>query len=57
MTLPPRLGEEPDMSYEIEIFSEGRKWLAGVDEVGRGALAGPVVAAAAVLTLPLVAYG
>ncbi len=56
MTLPPRLGEEPDMSYEIEIFSEGRKWLAGVDEVGRGALAGPVVAAAAVLTLPLVAY-
>ena len=44
------------MSYENGVFSNGRKWLAGVDEVGRGALAGPVVAAAAVLTLPLAAY-
>lgn len=56
MTLPTRLGDEPDMSYENGILSEGRRWLAGVDEVGRGALAGPVVAAAAVLTSPLDAY-
>ena len=35
--------------YENEIWARGIKYIAGVDEVGRGPLAGPVVAAAVVL--------
>ncbi|MBM6618463.1 ribonuclease HII [Bacillus suaedaesalsae] len=35
--------------YEKELYKQGFKNLAGVDEVGRGPLAGPVVAAAVVL--------
>lgn len=35
--------------YENELWSRGIKYIAGVDEVGRGPLAGPVVAAAVVL--------
>ena len=36
-------------SYEEGIYSQGYQYLAGVDEVGRGPLAGPVVAAAIIL--------
>jgi len=36
-------------AYEKQLQSEGFKFIAGVDEVGRGPLAGPVVAAAVVL--------
>ena len=36
-------------AYEKQLQSEGCKFIAGVDEVGRGPLAGPVVAAAVVL--------
>jgi ribonuclease HII len=36
-------------SFEDEARSRGFKLIAGVDEVGRGALAGPVVAAAVIL--------
>ena len=35
--------------FDDQVRLEHRGWLAGVDEVGRGALAGPVVAAAVVL--------
>src|SRR6478735_2787599 len=35
--------------YEQEGWGEGRQAIAGVDEVGRGALCGPVVAGAVVL--------
>ena len=35
--------------YETALREEGAKWIAGVDEVGRGPLAGPVVAAAVIL--------
>ncbi|HET7616613.1 MAG TPA: ribonuclease HII, partial [Bacillales bacterium] len=35
--------------YEKEWYERGRKWIAGVDEAGRGPLAGPVVAAAVIL--------
>lgn len=35
---------------ENELWEEGHQLVAGVDEVGRGPLAGPVVAAAVVLT-------
>ena len=36
-------------SFEIRLRSHGVKCVAGIDEVGRGSLAGPVVAAACVL--------
>ncbi len=35
--------------YELHGFSNGFEWIAGIDEAGRGPLAGPVVAAAVVL--------
>lgn len=43
MTCPPSFDEE------IRLHRQGYKFVAGVDEVGRGALAGPVVAAAVIL--------
>jgi len=35
--------------YENQLFDKGIKLIAGIDEVGRGPLAGPVVAAAVIL--------
>lgn len=37
--------------FEDQAYSEGFRFIAGVDEVGRGCLAGPVVAAACILDL------
>lgn len=39
----------PDFSFETEARARGFACIAGVDEVGRGPLAGPVVAAAVIL--------
>ena len=39
----------PDLSFENEAIAAGARQVAGVDEVGRGPLAGPVVAAAVIL--------
>lgn len=39
----------PDFSYEQALLDQGIWPVAGTDEVGRGPLAGPVVAAAAIL--------
>lgn len=39
----------PTLDKERAIWATGAQWLAGIDEVGRGALAGPVVAAAVVV--------
>ncbi|MFN0116084.1 MAG: ribonuclease HII [Paracoccaceae bacterium] len=36
----------PDFSFELAAFARGLALVAGVDEVGRGCLSGPVVAAA-----------
>src|SRR5205085_4939724 len=36
-------------AFEDEARAQGFQFIAGVDEVGRGALAGPVVAAAVIL--------
>ena len=36
-------------SYEKELFKDGIEFIGGVDEVGRGPLVGPVVAACCVL--------
>lgn len=40
---------EPDLEMELAGWAEGARVIAGVDEVGRGPLAGPVTAAAVVL--------
>ena len=42
--------EEIDLlKYEKELYNNGIELIAGVDEVGRGPLVGPVVAAAVIL--------
>lgn len=43
--LPP----EPDLSFEQGLWAAGITKVAGIDEAGRGALAGPVAAAAVIL--------
>lgn len=42
-------GQLPTMRYERKLRASGFKIVAGVDEVGRGPLAGPVCAAAVIL--------
>ena len=39
----------PDFSYELSAKEKGYKFVCGVDEAGRGPLAGPVCAAAVIL--------
>lgn len=39
------------LSYEKELYKSGVNFVAGVDEVGRGPLIGPVVAAAVILPI------
>lgn len=41
----------PDFSYENKALDKGYKFICGVDEAGRGPLAGPVCAAAVILPL------
>lgn len=41
----------PDLSFETELMRAGLNFIAGVDEAGRGAWAGPVTAAAVILPL------
>ncbi|MEA1967969.1 MAG: ribonuclease HII [Thermodesulfobacteriota bacterium] len=44
-------------SFEIEAVKNGCKYIAGVDEAGRGPLAGPVVSAAVILPLDFPDHG
>jgi ribonuclease HII len=44
-------GMRPIDHYERQLHAEGFRLVAGVDEAGRGALAGPLVAAAVILPL------
>ena len=46
-----------DFTYELECQSKGFKNICGIDEAGRGPLAGPVVAAAVILPLGIVIEG
>jgi ribonuclease HII len=39
----------PSFEHELHLWASGRRCVAGLDEAGRGALAGPVVAAAVVI--------
>lgn len=43
--------------YEKQLWDKGVKFIAGVDEAGRGPLAGPVVAAAVILPVNKKIYG
>ncbi|KXT77198.1 Ribonuclease HII [Streptococcus sp. DD10] len=47
--LEEELRLEQMLSYEKKLYEDGIKLVAGIDEVGRGPLAGPVVAAAVIL--------
>jgi len=40
---------KPSFIEEEELLARGIRFIAGVDEVGRGSIAGPVVAAAVIL--------
>jgi len=48
------LPERPDLTFESQFWAEGLRWVAGIDEAGRGALAGPVAAGAVIFpsTIP-----
>src|SRR4051812_21368820 len=43
---------KPTLEQERALLLEGKRRIAGVDEVGVGAIAGPLVAVAVVLPLP-----
>jgi len=43
------MGDPPTFLFEEDLWAQGAELVAGVDEVGRGPLAGPVVAAAVIL--------
>jgi ribonuclease HII len=47
----------PDLSFEQPLWDAGCLFIAGIDEAGRGALAGPVTAAALVLPANPVVQG
>jgi ribonuclease HII len=52
--MPPRISPDqipasPDLSLENALWDSGIIYIAGIDEAGRGALAGPVTAAAVIL--------
>jgi len=44
-----RRTDPPHLQYELELWQSGLKLVAGMDEAGRGALAGPVAVAAVIL--------
>jgi ribonuclease HII len=46
---PALLPESPHLRHERALWANNALWVAGIDEAGRGALAGPVAAAAVVL--------
>jgi ribonuclease HII len=45
--------ERPSFSEEKRLLKQGHRLIAGIDEAGRGALAGPVVAAAVIMPYPI----
>ncbi len=51
MKVPTNNKQVPSLEEEMALLSQGYSFIAGVDEAGRGSLAGPVVAAAVILPL------
>jgi ribonuclease HII len=47
--IPKPLPKRPSLNLERSLWANGALWIAGIDEAGRGAWAGPVVAAAVIL--------
>jgi len=45
----PRKTDPPDLQFEIGLWDNGLRLVAGLDEAGRGALAGPVAVGAVIL--------
>jgi ribonuclease HII len=62
VNMPPRfdpalLPEAPDLAAECALWEAGIRYIAGIDEAGRGSLAGPVAVGAVILPAdPEVAY-
>lgn len=50
---PALIPTSPNLSLERSLYISGVEYLAGLDEAGRGAWAGPVTAAAVILNLKL----
>jgi ribonuclease HII len=46
---PALVPDSPDLTFEYGLWQAGLRIVAGIDEAGRGALAGPVAAAAVIL--------
>ena len=38
----------PDFTHELDLWGDGHKWICGIDEVGKGAWAGPLMVAVAI---------
>src|SRR5437899_3251107 len=51
MRAPTSSKQAPTLEEEMALLSQGYSFIAGLDEAGRGCLAGPVVAAAVILPL------
>jgi ribonuclease HII len=51
------MNSDAPRDWEDRILAAGRHWVAGIDEAGRGPLAGPVVAAAVILPPAFVLRG
>ena len=50
-SVPPALPAFPTLEEEMALLSQGYSFIAGLDEAGRGCLAGPVVASAVILPI------
>lgn len=48
---PSEIPQAPDLSFERRLWSNQLHYIAGIDEAGRGAWAGPVYAAAVILPI------
>src|SRR5580704_14908300 len=56
-TNQPRYGAPPSMTFERDAWAAGHETVVGVDEVGRGSWAGPLMAGAAVIPRGRRVYG
>ena len=50
-------GKVDNYEFERKLYNEGHKYIAGTDEVGRGCIAGPVVACAIIMPKDIIIEG